>query len=66
MNSDAFVPGGDRSTDARVAWGRTSDKMLLADVDGDGREDLVLRRGTTFLVDSDAFVAGGDPGRRRR
>ena len=33
---------------------------VLGDVDGDGRDDFILRRGTTFFINTDAVVPGGD------
>jgi hypothetical protein len=42
------------------------DQGALADVDGDGRDDVVLRRGTTMSISTDSAVRGGDPGAERR
>jgi len=42
------------------------DRGVLADVDGDGRDDVVLRRNTTLSISTDSSVRGGDPGPERR
>ncbi len=43
-----------------------ADQGVLADVNGDGRDDFVLRRGTTFSISTDSAVRGGDPAAERR
>jgi hypothetical protein len=42
------------------------DRGALADVNGDGRDDVVLRRGTTISISTDSAVGGGDPAPERR
>ena len=42
------------------------DQGALADLNGDGRDDWVLRRGTTFSISTDSSVPGGDPEAERR
>jgi murein DD-endopeptidase MepM/ murein hydrolase activator NlpD len=42
------------------------DQGVLADVDGDGRDDLVLRRGETVSISTDSAVQGGSPDVERR
>jgi murein DD-endopeptidase MepM/ murein hydrolase activator NlpD len=42
------------------------DRGVLADLDGDGRDDVVLRRNTTLSISTDSSVRGGDPGPERQ
>ena len=42
------------------------DQGVLADLNGDGRDDWVLRRGTTLFISTDSAVPGGDPDAERR
>ncbi len=39
---------------------------VLADLDGGGRDDVVLRRGTTISISTDSAVQGGSPDAERR
>ncbi|WP_413451056.1 PQQ-dependent sugar dehydrogenase [Georgenia phoenicis] len=57
------------STDVRFAYGRTTDEVFIGDWDGDGRDTVALRRGSTFHVsnalrggDADRVFAYGRPG----
>ncbi|MGO1834114.1 MAG: hypothetical protein ACTH0C_05545, partial [Actinomycetaceae bacterium] len=34
----------------RVVFGRASDEVYIADIDGDGRDEMVVRRGNVFHV----------------
>jgi hypothetical protein len=52
-----------RSTTRAFAF---PEQGTLADVDGDGRDDWVLRRGTTISISTDSSVRGGDPQPERR
>ena len=42
------------------------DQGVLADVNGDGRDDFVLRRGTTISISTDSAIPGGSPDAERR
>ena len=42
------------------------DQGVLADANGDGQDDFVLRRGTTISISTDSAIPGGSPDAERR
>ena len=66
VDHDVLVDGGEPGSDRQFTWGRSADRLHLGDVDGDQREDFVLRNGMSISISTDSVVAGGDHNTERR